>query len=652
MQHTCLENKKIYLIVMMLFFILFMYTAILFLSGWVMVRKWFPGFPTLFALTSAFLIGVGIGIPITYVSSCLFSLITKDPMIWGMVTTAVLSSWFVVYSLKDKRIKLGTRNPAAAKALSGRQELRTRFSDIALILFSLSFSTWMMWKTFRGGVGGELFVGGNTVFDFGHVLGIIRSMSWGSNIPFTSPFFANTPFFYHLFFPFWIAILEYSGIPIVYAMNIPSALSFASFLIIIYYLPQILGKQGKLVGWIAVLLTITHSTLTFWHILGQKGLQVSFVRDIFRLSTYPFRGPFDGSVISIFTTLNSYVNQRHLAFASAYGLLLIILAFRVLGEKRLNIKTSILFGMMTGILFFWNMSVCFMTGLFILVLYLLQRNWKAGGVYSVSAVLVITVSILLIFSQWHDVISFIQLFYRSGLPGVMGTQVQWTAVQYFWENLGILPLVAFLGFLVGSKKMKQYFWITSALFISICLYALLGKRGFDQKFFSFSVIGVNIMAACGLGWLWKKGLSMRLLTIIVVFVLTISGLVDLMAIKNEFAYPLISKDMAPIITWIHKETPKDAVFVSYSDIIDPVVLSGRKNYFGFFGNVGSTDRSTVVKNIYLGDIKTAKNLNISYILIPAWEKNDFPYTVDIQYFQEHRMIVYQDSLFVVVGLSR
>ena len=83
-----------------------------------------------------------------------------------------------------------------------------------------------MFKTFHGGADGQLFVGSNNVFDFGHAIGIIRSFSWGNNIPFTSPFESGLPFFYHFFFYFFVAIWEYFGIPIVWAMNIVSIFSF------------------------------------------------------------------------------------------------------------------------------------------------------------------------------------------------------------------------------------------------------------------------------------------------------------------------------------------------------------------------------------------------------------------------------------------
>jgi hypothetical protein len=54
-----------------------------------------------------------------------------------------------------------------------------------------------------------------------------------------------------------------------------------------------------------------------------------------------------------------------------------------------------------------------------------------------------------------------------------------------------------------------------------------------------------------------------------------------------------------------------------------------------------------VKNIYAGDIALANKLGISYILVPKWEKSDFPYVTDTTYFLGHRRLVYEDERFII-----
>jgi len=86
-------------------------------------------------------------------------------------------------------------------------------------------------------------------------------------------------------------------------------------------------------------------------------------------------------------------------------------------------------------------------------------------------------------------------------------------------------------------------------------------------------------------------------------------------------------------------------------MIDPVAFAGRKNYFGFFGNIGSMDRSQTVRNIYAGDIQTARSLNISYVLVPKEKKTDFPYTVDTMFFKEQYEIGYEDDRCLIFHLQ-
>jgi hypothetical protein len=83
-------------------------------------------------------------------------------------------------------------------------------------------------------------------------------------------------------------------------------------------------------------------------------------------------------------------------------------------------------------------------------------------------------------------------------------------------------------------------------------------------------------------------------------------------------------------------------------MIDPVVLAGRTNFFGFYGNVGWFERSAIVSQVYRGDSDAVKTNNISYILIPKWQKNDFPYVVDTKLLTKKYATVYEDAKFLIL----
>ncbi len=612
--------------------ILVLYLISLYALGSRAIKIWLPGFPVLLNVVGAFLVGTGIGVPVTYGITCLVAK-TAYPIFLGTVLSTVLIA-LLLFFWKNK--------------IPNTHKQRLSCSDIALVVLSLAFSSWMMIKTFHGDSSGQLYVGSNNIFDSGHALGIIRSFSWGSNIPLTSPFESGSPFFYNFFFLFFVAIWEYFGVPIVWAVNIPSVLSFAALLIVVYFLPQIAAKQEPFVGWIAVLLTVTNSSLTFLQVLMQKGLSWKLVNTIWNLPGYPFAGPFDGSTISLFITLNNYVNQRHLAFSIALGLFLCLLTLRALGEKTIRYQVSILIGAVTGFLFLWNIAICPLVFLTISILLLSHKKWSAFAIFAITAA-----GAGFIINLPNIMHALTEVSYL-GVKAVINNKTPsmqtptWTIIDYLWQNLGIVPIIAGLGYMVLPKKSRVLFFPIFTLFILECIFAGFGKRGFDQKFYSFLIIGINILAAIGVVWIWRMRSRVLKLTAILIFgVLTVSGVIDLMPIKNEFAFPIVNKQILPIISWIHTHTIKDDVFVSYADIIDPVVLAGRKNYFGFFGNIGWKIRTDSVERIYSGDIALAKREGIGYILVPRFTKTDFPYHVDVAKLLSVSSVVYEDTDFLV-----
>lgn len=547
----------------------------------------------------SFLLGTLVGIPMTYVLSCVF-VGTGEPILWGTLAATALMFTF------------GKNKKSTKKTVF-------IFFDVAMVIGALVFSTWLMIKTLHGDSMGQIFVGSNNVFDFGHMIGLMRSMSWGDNVPVAMPFFAGMPMLYHFFFVFWAALWEHFGVPVVWAINIPSVVSFAAMLVIIYYVPQIIAKQKWYVGCLAALFTITNSSLTFWHVIGKK--------DIWLLPTYPFAGPFDGSTISIFVTLNNYVNQRHLAFSIAIALFLFLVTIKK--------KTSVIIGILTGFLIGWNMVMYVFVIVVISGFFVTQRKWKQLGLYVSISSATGFLFLLPIAGLLYKTLFFLQKLAAPSAP-----LAQWNITDYLWQNLGILPLVAGAGFLVLPKRIRVFFSPFVACFLLLCIYAAVGKRGFEQKSYSFFIIGINVLAAIGITRMWQ---TFRVAAMSIIFVLTISGIVDLIPIKNEFAFPLVGQDTVPLMTWITQKTPKNTIFISYEDMIDPVVLAGRKNYYGFFKNIGQYDRSSDVRQIYAGDIALAKAKNISYILVPKWEKSDFPYKIKLDMLP----IAYEDARFRV-----
>lgn len=609
---------------MVLIFIIFVLLS--WYAGYIIVEGVIPKFPKLFLLAAAFLVGTAIAVPITYILSCSF-VRSSQPLLWGTIATIVLLG---VVSIRYRR----------------RIRLRFSFEEVVFFLFAFGFSSWIMFKTFHGNSLGFLFVGSNNIFDFGLSLGLIRSISQGANIPFGSPFFAGFPMFYHFFFPFYCALWEYFGIPTVWAINGPSILSFAALLTVIFSMPEAFGIKGRLVSWIGVFLTITHPTLTFWKYMFNKGISIETIKGLWQIPTYPFAGPFDGSAISIFMTLNNYINQRHLSFAIALGLVLYAVAWqRISQTKKIPWSISALMGASVGALFYWNIVICVATAITIFLLHAMYNKVKSGIVFASVIAVVLVLSLLSHIPTLIELAHFVQFMSSDSLAF---SKTPWSFWTYLWENLGILPFVAGIGYVVFGKRRKPLFPVV-VMFIFVILFAAYHNRGFDQKLLSLFIIPINILAAIGFVWIWNRKLLIAKIIALSIFItLTISGVVDLLVVKNEFAYPVISSENISVISWIQQQTPKNSVFVSYADMIDPVALAGRKNYFGFYGNVGWEKRNMKdAQRFYSGDTKAIKISGLSYILVPKWEKSDFPYVVDEIKLRKLYPVAYEDKRFLI-----
>jgi len=332
----------------------------------------------------------------------------------------------------------------------------------------------------------------------------------------------------------------------------------------------------------------------------------------------------------------------------AFGLCIYILIVRLFQENKFGWRIHAGIGFIVGLLFLWNMAIFFLLIAVLGIMYLSHKQIKSLCIFLTVAAITTVISVFPILPFLYKVLLFLQNAIKGtgGQPAVALNR--FNGIDYLWENLGLLPLATVVGFFGVSKKYRLIFVPFIILFLCECLFVWYKKIGFDQKSFSFIIISINILAAIGLGWLWvKKYWSFKAGAVLFFGILIVSGIVDLLPIKNEFAFPLVNKETVPVISWITANTPKDAVFVSYSDMIDPAVLAGRKNYFGFYGNIGWYDRSTTVRLIYSGDKDAIKSNRISYVLVPKWQKNDFPYVPNVPQLRKQFSVGYEDARFIV-----
>lgn len=528
------------------------------------------------------------------------------------------------------------------------QEQTVHVIDWLVIIGVSAVSAWLMQKSFRQGGGSTLLIGSNEVFDFGHAISIVRSFSLGNNYPYSSPFVAGAPHLYHFLFWFSSGVLERLGMPLVLAVNIPSAVSFAAMLLAVYLLPQVLFGSGRFIGVLAVGLALTNSSLSFVHLFSKYGTSLSGLVALWRLGKYPFSGPYDGSVISIFTTLNVFVNQRHLAFGIAVALVMFMVAHIAAAERKLGLPLALTLGIIAALLPMWHMMMYVAAVVLVGSVFILNGHWRGAFVFGVASV----VGGALWFLPFLPV-----LVGRLGNAGVPGEAVEKTnfmsALWWIWQNFGMALVTVPLGlYAIGQQGRKAI-----APLIILFAVSVLMPKGFGQdagqKFLNLFTIAGGAVSAMALGLLWRGRVWSKAASTAFGVALFASGIVSFMVIKNDFMYPVVDAPDDKLMAWV-RTTPKQSVFVSFRDIFEPAVLSGRKTWFGFFRTPGGPDRTVDLQWLYEASesagLYGAQTQGVRYMIVPKKGMNDFGYKVNIDFLRQSLSVPYEDEKFVVFAL--
>lgn len=492
--------------------------------------------------------------------------------------------------------------------------------------------------------------------DFGLHLSLIRSFSWGNNFPVESPFFPGKPFPYHYYFDLVVGLLERAGLRIDIAFNGVSIVMFTALLFLIYKLPQLIFRKSKLLGILSVILFVFHSNLTFIDFFKEKGFSLSTFKDFWLLPDYIHKGPFDGSIISIFFTLNVYLNQRHLIAAFAISMAIIyFLLSKLIKTQRVSNKTLILLGLVLGILSRVHTLTFFSTTVILFLLFILFKRSRLLLPLFLPAAAIF-------FFHVKDIIAqdIVHIFFNPGFLSLK--PLSFVHFISFWVmNLGIAIILIPSGFFMSGKKQKIVFLSVIPLFLIGNIFQLSFLIDHNHSLFNLFLIFANFyIAYCLLAIFCKyKNLIGRAIFIILVLLLTISGVIDIMAIKNDFQFRLNDAPSNKFMQWIKTNAQKKDIFLAKQEILDPVTLSGRNNYFGhtyYLSVMGYNyqDKSNRVKLYFEATsqeiLQMMKKDNIKYIVIPQKPIADFTYQINKVFLDRSLKKAYQDENVIVYQL--
>ena len=659
---------------------------------------------------ASYLIGTLLITWVTYILAYVFRS-TGNPMLWGNICSLTVFIAAAAFICFKKRLLYSTGIREFKKY--HKKKLASFFSKNMLeILFTSAAvvtASFLMFYTFF--IKGDTMYVGNSVWsDFGPHLSIIRSFSWGANFPTQYPHFAAGNIRYHFLFQFLVGNLEFLGLRLDWAFNLPSILSLVSFLMLLYSLSVILSGK-PFIGILASVLFFFRSSLGFFTFLNE--VEPKSLNNILSkmLSNSAFVGKTTNENWGLWNQ-NVYANQRHLAFSLAILLLILIVLLplftqmlnslkrlasnpKVHFKKHVHVEKSstsnivypkssslqymkryfsvllfekeawlpqsltraVFIGIVLGLISFWNGAVVFAA---LPILFFMALLSKHRLEYLIIAIITFILSVIessvFIGSAATTVKPEIYVGFLAAKPNSLIS-----ILSYYTELLGILPYVLLIGLFALPKGHQRLglryltFAFLSPLFMATTM-KFTPDINANHKFVIISVILVNIVVAYILNSFFKSNkVSIKTMAIAMVFFLTITGVEDFITLKNingsEKSVAVKIND--PVTLWVSQNTNPDEIFLTEMHVLDPILLAGRKLFFGWpyyawSAGYDTNEREKIYKQIYGGtDEDKVRELvqknNIRYIVVEEDNRNSKKYKLNESLIKKTFKLVYEDK---------
>lgn len=264
-----------------------------------------------------------------------------------------------------------------------------------------------------------------------------------------------------------------------------------------------------------------------------------------------------------------------------------------------DLRGAIFIGLIVGLGTFWNGA------LMIAALLILGSAivWSARRgdllVACALATLLALVQARLFITSGKGVGPRFQFGFIAETPSVRGLAV------YFVTLLGFLVPVLAVTMLLLRPRGR---WFLASLLVPLVfasLFAFTPDVAVNHKFVNASVRIASLFAAMLIVWLYDEGKLARAGAMLLVFLLTVTGAVDLISFWNFNQEKRTHALADPFIEWTRRKTSPHAVFASAPIYHNRAYLTGRKSYLGlpYWAESAGYDvppRLEALKRIYEG----------------------------------------------------
>ncbi len=537
---------------------------------------------------------------------------TPEPLLWSNVIViplfATLSAAGIVFLFRKKRDRG-----------NGLQLGEFTLMDLVFVILTGALSLFLMWWTFFV-KNNHVYVGFSVFSDFAPHMGMIRSFSFGNNFPTQYSHFAGEDMKYHFMFQFLVGNLEYLGMRIDYAFNLPSACSMLGVFSLLYVLAAKLTGY-RYVGYVSAFLFAFRSSDAFFDFLKTVPKEVGILKAL--RENMEFIGTTTNESWGLWN-LNVYCNQRHLALGLCVLLFLVIVlmqnvfdaatrarAVMAAEEERLaekyagltllwperaglvaknslfcskgwlpsSLRSSLALAVILGMCCFFN-GACVIACLAVLFVMAIVADRRLE--YAIVAA--ITVGMTLLATGFFMEGSAVDMQYFYGF--LADNKTLFGAIDYIMTLCGIMPLVLLAAFLIANGTKKWIMFAFSAPFILAFTLSLTVDITVNHKYIMISLMLLSIPAATFLHWLWKRyGIWPKMISIGLLFVLTVTGIYDLDTVikknDNRSGRCLVFSQEDVITNWVAENATSQDIFLTSYYSLNNFVMGGAMLYYGW-----------------------------------------------------------------------
>src|SRR5437667_7215764 len=314
------------------------YFALAICVGDFLCRRFYRFVSVAHRCAAALLVGLLISSWFTYLAGLAFAW-TARPLLWAnllfFLAVLALLTWPKWKHRMVKAAPDAAHNSQTAEAYVPRPN-GSGIADWLVIAGYVVLVSWMMFASFNSS-GGKLKISNPEYSDFGPNTALMQSFAVGHNFPTEYPHFSGDRIRYHFLFYFQAGNLEFLGLDPAWSLNLLSITTLVAMLVIVMTLGEVLFNS-RAVGRFGSLLFFFFGSLAYVPFLRKQASLRAAIQAITHVREYlptifPYRGELWGTWSQV-----TYLNQRH--FASAIGILLLVLVFLVIRYRAVSVKRA------------------------------------------------------------------------------------------------------------------------------------------------------------------------------------------------------------------------------------------------------------------------------------------------------------------------